>query len=415
MMWTLFCKECRQMVRSLIYYIYVVLFVLFLTSQMGGSEGIERIKEPQAGQDDYGYGYSMAPGDIMENAVENLFEETYRNRYNTYPFGFIKVVTLNEEELGKVKEELETCTGKSFQELTELYVDYWQKANQGNSYEDYMKAEMAWHLPICPDYTYEEFEGMMERVSAVIGKGCLYESKYKVSARKALTYEDAMAEYLDLRDNDRVTGAAMRLLCDYAGIILAVLPIFVGVSACLKDKRAKASEVIYAKGTSGAVLLLSRYLANAFMLFVPVVICAWLLQMPYYYKAVQMGIAADGLAFLKYTVIWLLPIIMLTLALAFLITELTDRILAIPVQLVWGLGSVFAADTLVGNFQWKLVTRWNEFGSYGRYAMEKQQLYRNRGYYVLLAVICIAVTVFVYEKKRKEGVTLYGKIWKNRR
>lgn len=415
MMGTMFYKECRQILKSLIYYIYVVVFVLFMTSQMGGSEGIEMIQEPQPGQEYYGVGYSTNPEDIMENAAENLFEETYRNRYNTYPFGFIKVVTLNEKELAKVKAELKFCTGKSFDELTELYVNYWQNADQGDSYEEYQKAQLEWHIPIRADYAYEEFEGMMERVAAVIGKGCMYESRYKVSAMKALDYEDAMADYLDLRDKDRVTGAAMRLFCDYAGIILAILPVFVGVSACIRDKRAKAAEVIYAKRVSGAAVLLSRYLANVFLLFVPVVICAWLIQMPYYYKAVQLGIAADGLAFLKYTLVWLLPLILITLAAAFLITELTENIVAIPVQLVWALGSLFSAVTLQGDFRWKLVVRWNEFGGYGRYALERQQLYLNRGCYALLAAVCVGAAILVYEKKRKEGVTFYGKIWKNRR
>lgn len=415
MMGTLFCKECGQILRSLVYYIYVVIFMLFMASQMGGSEGIEQMQEPEPGQEYYGLGYSMNPEDIMEHAVENLFEETYRNRYNTYPFGFIKVVTLNEEELGKVKAELEACTGNSFEELVERYVDYWENADTGNSYEEYRRVQMEWHIPLRMDYTYEEFEGMMERVTEVVGKGCMYESSYKVSATKELDYEDAMSDYLDLREKDRVTGAAMRLFCDYAGIILAVLPIFIGVSACMRDKRAKAAEVIYAKPTSGAVLILSRYLANVFMLFVPVVVCAWLMQMPYYYKAVQLKMAADSMAFFAYSFVWLLPGIMITLAVAFLLTELTDNIFTIPVQLAWGLGSIFSGDTLRGNFQWKLVARWNEFGGYSRYAAEKQQLYLNRGFYALLAIVCVGATIFVYEKKRKEGVTFYGKIWKNRR
>lgn len=415
MMGTLFCKECRQILRSLVYYIYVVVFVLFMTSQMGGSEGVEKLQEPQQGQEYYGVGYSTNPEDIMENAVETLFEETYRNHYNTYPFGFIKVVTLNEQELETVKAELESCTGKSFEELTELYIDYWQNADSGNSYEEYRKAEIEWHIPVRADYTYEAFEGMMERVTAVIGKGCTYESSYKHSAMKALDYEDAMADYLDLRDKDRVTGAAMRLFCDYAGIILAVLPVFVGVAACVRDKRAKAAEVIYGKRASGTSVLLSRYLANVFMLFVPVVICAWLIQMPYYYKAEQLKIAADSLAFLKYTVVWLFPEIMITLAAAFLITELTESIFAIPIQLVWALGSLFSAATLQGDFRWKLIVRWNEFGGHGRYAIEKRQLYLNRGFYVLFAVICVGAAIITYEKKRKEGVTVYGKIRKDRK
>lgn len=415
MMGSLFLKECRQVLRSLIYYIYIVIFVLFITSQMGDTDWIGALEEPQPGSDYYGYGYSANPDDIMEESIENLFEETYRNNYSTYPFGFIKSVTLTEEELAKIESELERCTGKSFEELIELYIDYYQTVAFSGSYDQYMRSELGWHIPIAEDFTYEEFEELMKQVSDIIGKGCMYENLYKVTAKKELDYEDAMANYLDLRDHDRVTGAQMRLFCDYAGIVLAILPIFVGVSACLRDKRAKAADVIYSKKVSGTVLILSRYFANVLLLFVPVVACAALLQMPIYHQAVKMGMAPDGFAFLKYTVIWLLPLIMITLALAFLITEFTDKILAIPIQIAWAFSSVFSASTIVGNFGWKLVVRWNEFGDYSRYALERHQLYLNRGYYVILSMICIAAAVIVYGKKRKEGVTVFGKISKSHR
>lgn len=416
MIGSLFLKECRQILRSLIYYIYIVIFVLFITSQMGDTGWIGALEEPQPGSDYYGYGHSDEPDDIMEEAIETLFEETYRNNYNTYPFGFIKRVTLTEEELAGIESELERCTGKSFEELIELYIDYHQTTDFGGSFEQYMRGKLDWHIPIVEDFTYEEFEELMKQVSGIVGKGCMYEdSNYKASAIKELSYEDAMANYLDLRDHDRVTGAQMRLFCDYAGIMLAILPIFVGVSSCLRDKKAKTADVIYSKKVSSTVLILSRYFANVLLLFVPVVVCAALLQMPTFHQAVKMGMMPDRLAFLKYTVIWLLPMIMITLALAFLITELTDKILAIPIQLVWAFGSEFAASTIVGDFQWKLVVRWNEFGDYSRYATELHQLYLNRGYYVVLSMICIAAAVIVYGKKRKEGVTVFGKIWKSHR
>lgn len=415
MIGSLFLKECRQILRSLIYYIYIVIFVLFITSQMGDTDWIEALEEPQPGSDYYGYGYSDDPDDIMEEAIETLFEETYRNNYSTYPFGFIKSVTLTEEELAGIKSEVERCTGKSFEELTELYMDYYQTVAFSGNYDHYMKSVLGWHIPIAEDLTYEEFERLMKQVSGIIGKGCMYEDNYKVHARKELGYEDAVANYRDLRERDRVTGAQMRLFCDYAGIVLSILPIFVGVSACLRDKRAKAADVIYSKKVSGTVLILSRYFANVLLLFVPVALCAALLQMPIYHQAVKMGMTPDGLAFLKYTVICLLPMIMIILALAFLITELTDKILAIPIQIVWAFDSVFAAPSIVGDFQWRLVTRWNEFGNYSRYAAERHQLYLNRGYYVVLSMICIAAAVIVYGKKRKEGVTVLGKISKSHR
>lgn len=409
MMAALFFKECRQTLRSLIYYIYVIVFVLFITSQMGSMTEIDELHKPSPEENHTGYGYSTDPQDIMENAIETLFMETYRNHYDTYPFGFIKTVILNEKELSEIKEMLEYCTGKSFQELCEDYVDYWENTADMADFDVYMERQLGWHIPIRADYTYEELEVMMEQVSKIVGKGSVYDGRYKTSAMKALDYEDILKEYEDLCEKDKITGAEMRMFCDYASIVLAFLPVFVGVAACQRDKRAKSKEVIASKHISGASLLTARYLANLFLLFLPVVICALLFQMPFYYEAGNLGIAADGLAFLKYTTVWLLPVIMVTLAVAFLVTELTDKILAIPVQVVWSLSSLFGATTLTGNFGWKLVVRWNEFGGYGRYALEKRQLYLNRGFYVILSLIFLGVAVFVYETKRKKGVVRYGK------
>ena len=54
-MTALFFKECRQVLRSLVYYIYLVVFVLFITSQMGDLPELGELHEPQPGEEYYGY------------------------------------------------------------------------------------------------------------------------------------------------------------------------------------------------------------------------------------------------------------------------------------------------------------------------------------------------------------------------
>lgn len=415
MMGTLFVKECRQILRSLIYYLYLVIFILDMTTQMGDTEWVGELEEPAPGQEYYGYGTTTEEAAVRENAIENLFEETYRNAYYTYPFGFIKIVALNDTELVKIKEKLETCTGKSFEELEQLYEEYWEAYFGGadSGYDAYMQYELDWHIPIREDYTQAEFLELMEEITEIVGKGCYYESRYQYCAIEKLTYEDAYRQWQELCEKDRVTGAAMRLFCDYAGIILAILPVFLGVSACLRDKRAKMSDVVYAKPVSGVTLILSRYLANVAMIFVPVALYAFLLQMPYQYEAVKMGMNPDVLAFLKYNVLWNLPIIMAVTALSFLITEAFENILAIPLLLAWAFASIYGgASTLEGNFGLTLVTRWNAFGGYGAFMAQFSELCRNKAFYFALSAAAVLLTIIVYEKKRREGISLYGKIRK---
>lgn len=416
MMGALFLKECRKIAKSLVYYIYLAAFVLFITGQMGDVDWVDELSEPEPGQESYGYGYSSDERMVMQTGMETLLQELMANRFATYPFGFYKEVTLNEEELEELKRAMQQCTGMEFEQMIEESNAYWAEiyrmGTEGTGAE-YSEAER-WHIPLREDLSYEEFEQVMEKVCEIVGSGSYYEkSSYERRGIVALTYEDALEHYRELCEEDKVSGAQMRLFCDYACIFLAVLPVFVGVSACLKDKRAKAAELIRSRSVSGAALIGCRYLANVVMCFVPVFLCALLMQMPCVYAAGQTGIEADILAFVKYSFLWLLPVIMVVLGAAFLLTEATETILAIPVLLAWALGSVFSATTLTGDFGWKLVTRWNTFGSYGRYAEELGQLYRNKGMYTALAVILVLLTVAVYEKKRRKGENLCGKLRKN--
>lgn len=416
MMGALFLKECRKIAKSLVYYVYLVAFVLFITGQMSDVEWVDRLSEPEPGQESYGYGYSSDERMVMQSGMERLFQELLSNRFATYPFGFYKEVTLNEEEQEVLKRAMQQCTGMEFEQMAEENTAYWMEIYRMGTEEsaaEYSQAE-GWRVPLREDLSYEEFEQVMEKACEFVGSGSYYEkSSYERRGIVALTYEDALEHYRELCEEDRVSGAQMRLFCDYACIFLAVVPIFVGVSACLKDKRAKAAELIRSRSVSGAALIGCRYLANVVMCFVPVLLCALLMQMPYVYAADQAGIEADTLAFVKYSFLWLLPVIMVVLGAAFLLTEATETILAIPVLLAWALGSVLSAATLTGDFGWKLVTRWNTFGSYGRYAEELGQLYRNKGMYTALAVILVLLTVAVYEKKRQKGEKMYGKLCKN--
>ena len=410
-MGALFLKECRKIAKSLVYYVYLAAFVLFITGQMSDVEWTEQLSEPQPGQESYGYGYSSDERMVMQSGLETLLREILANRFATYPFGFYKAVTLNEEELEVLKRAMEQCTGMEFEQMIEESNAYGMEISQMGA-ED-AEAEM-WHIPIRENLSYEEFEQVMEKACEIVGSRSHYEkSFYERRGVVALTYEDALEHYRELCEEDKVSGAQMRLFCDYACIFLAILPIFVGVSACLKDKRAKAAELIRSRSVSGAALIWCRYLANVVMCFVPVLLYALLMQMPCVYAAGQAGIQADPLAFAKYSFLWLLPVIMVVLGAAFLLTEATETMLAVPVLLVWAFGSVLSAATLTGNFGWKLVTRWNTFGSYGRYARELGQLYRNKGMYTALAVILVLLTVAVYEIKRRKGGPLYGKLRKD--
>lgn len=409
---SLFFMECRQMLKSLTYYIYVVVFVIFTVGNGGSSFWGGKLTLPEQSQEESFYGMVVTDDTvtIMERTLAKLVQNACSNSYATYPAGFYKQVILSEEEGKKVWEIIENCTGRSQAEITEEMEQYFADANAGSVMESTMAVN---NYKVSPreGMEYEEFKKQMEGVCDIIGKGSDFESiMFENSTYVLQTYEGAVKEYNDILTIDKVTGAFMRQFCDYGGIVLAILPVFLGVTRSLRDKRAKTEQTIYSKEASSAVIILSRYTANVSMTYLPVALMAFLIQQPFTYMAKSLQIAPDYLTFIKYTGVWLLPEIMMVLALSFLLTEICTNVLPIFLQVFWGMASISGAKVLMGDFKLRLVARWNPLGLSEKFAACKQELYWNRGFYVLLAIICIVLAIAVYEKKRRGRMALYGKM-----
>lgn len=405
MFFTLFGQECRQILKSLVFYLFVIVFILFLTSQMSGNT--DKMEPPQPGQEFYGTGYSRDETTIMERTLAELALDTYHKAFDTYPLGFLKRVNLNDQELAQIEGYLEECTGKTLDRiLQEDLADYFNQNRSGNL-EFSMSAQYSYRVQVKEDLTYSRFLEILEEVCRIIGRGSKYEpSQMENGVRVPQTYEEALTAYQDMLEKDRLTGAYARLFCDYAGIVLALLPIFMGVTRVLKDKRSKAADVIYAKKASSGVIVWSRFLANTVLILLTVLAAALFMQSPYLYQAQTMGVSVDMFAFVKYTVLWLLPEVMAVLAFSFLITELTGGILSIFLQAGWAYYSLMSARTLVGSFGLQLIARWNTVGSTALFESQKSQLYLNRGFYLFLSLAAVALTVLVYELKRRRGFSL---------
>ena len=113
---TLFVKECKQMLHSLIYIIYLLIMVVFLVSQLGETQVI---KEPLPNQEYYGFKVSTDETIIMGKTLANLVEEINYESFATYPTGFYKQVILSQTELEKLKTIVEKCTGTSWNQIQE--------------------------------------------------------------------------------------------------------------------------------------------------------------------------------------------------------------------------------------------------------------------------------------------------------
>lgn len=379
---TLFIKECKAIVKSTTYYLFLACLVLFFVGQMESNAGIAK---PLKGQASYGYQYSKDPKVIMQYSIDNLLQEFESETYITYPFGFYKEVHPSKSKQSKIAVIISEVLDENYD--------------------------------IKEDISYEQFEAKMEKIDDILGGG----SRYKASGLKSnayipMTYEDAMKEYEDILYNDKISGAYARLFCDYMGIVLAILPVFLAVTRGLRDKKAKAFDVIFSKKASSIAIVMSRYLATVSMVVIPVILLSISPALQSLYSAVNNGIKGDAFAYLRYIGGWLLPTIMITASVGFFLTELTDGPIAILVQGLWWYISMFmGAESLVGTVGYNIMPRFNTIGEHEVYKAILPQLVKNRLFYSGMGILLIIATIVVYHYKRKGALNYHGKIFKHRK
>lgn len=400
----LLIRECRQTVRSLIYWLIVLILVFDYATQLGSTE-IEA--EPEKGLKEYGYKPSDDEQVIMETTLGVLVEEYGEKCYTTYPIGFYKKVTLNETEEERMGEIVQETTGLSGQEEAGAFLQEW--------YESERDSQTGWvRSPViepAPGLSYERFCELMDEADHILGGGSSYGEGSR-GGSEPKTYEDAVKEYRELTEKDRLTGGYARLFSDYMGIFLGILPVFLAVARGLRDRRSGMQELIYSRKASSAVVIFSRYAAMLVMLLIPVL----LLSLPLFSQCLRYasmaGISVDAWAFVKYALGWLMPTVMAVTAVGMFFTELTDTALGILVQGIWWFVSVFTGTNTMhgGMYGWNLIPRHNTVMNQAGYQEDFAQLAANRLLYVLLALLLAAVTTLIYSLKRKGR---YRLAWKN--
>lgn len=416
-------KECMQYLKSVIYYIFIIYLILDFVVQMGV---FDPVRQPEPGMEDYSqYGSVKAenPELVMQAALDELLAEYDRGEYTTYPIGFYKKFIPDEAERKEIRDILLNMTGLTEEELVKAYEDYANDVEMVIS-EAEEAGELAipgkdipvMHINVSEGYTEEVFYKDMERLDTLLGGGSSYsETNLERGAEQSPTYEQACKVYDDFIYRDKVTGAYARLFCDYEGITLAIITVFLAVTRGLRDRRAQAEQVIYAHRISSFRLILSRYLAGVIMAVIPVfaLSCSTMAQSVYYAR--HLGVECDYLAFVRYIGFWLMPTILVTLSLGFFLTEFTDSAIAILVQVVWWFVSLNSAPSLISCSRFNLIPRFNDVVGYEIYEEMRPVILWNRCFFTILAVVLLLLTVWVYDMKRKGVFVSVGTRIRNRK
>jgi ABC-2 type transport system permease protein len=410
-----FFKECKQIIKSIPFFICVAVLLLFFIAQY--EPDFVKIEKPQPGKSNYGTKISDNPKIIEPSAVKSLYSESVRNSYTAYPIGFYKNVKLNASQQREMARILSELTGNPENKFLSAMknISSGLTVNGGNmtknedgSYSIGKSTEgktaestNSSISMVKSDMTVEQFHALMRQADQLIGGGSLYGSTY-LSRFGVVpkTYEDALKDYNDIVTRDGITGAYARTFCDYLGIVLALFPVFLAVAAGMKDRRTGMRELVYSRKISSTKIVLTRYIALLAILFLPVLLLA-------VYATIQTvgeypGFELHLSAFIGYSFGWLLPTLMVSTAVGMVITELTDTPVGIVVQGLWWFFGLFAGIWHIdGGYGWDLILRHNTVGNTQVYLDNFFILLWNRVGYSIFALILISVTIWVYERKRR--------------
>lgn len=467
----LFIKELKKAVLSIPFIILILGLLLMVYSQevLTFNEG-DKINPPVPGQENYGTKIEEDPEVIMPAAFASLYMEFMANSYATYPIGFIKYVTLGTGEQQEIAQILASLSGRNAEDIYNESIEgnsfdtgsasdgsftvnsadgadspgsvftmtvgedgslsvAGNDAGQENDGEDLSgknarpgeNQDSGTAQPGGTQNTrtgqemavsYDEFKQLMAEAADIIGPGSSYEPDSLVSfSRVPKTYEDARNDYELIRDKDRFLGAYARLFTDYALIVLAVLPVFLGVAVALKDKHSKMAPQIYTRRISSVKLVLTRYGAIVSAVMAVALATAYISNI----SAAQLypGETLDYLAPLKYTVGLIMPSVMVSAAVGMFFTELTGTPAAIIIQGLWWFMDINIGIGVTGDYPlWELIPRHNSLYKTDVFISRLPSLAANRICMVLTAMALMALCIAAVELKRRGRLAAYGRFGK---
>ena len=406
----LFFKECKKVARSLSFWIYcIILALMFFTNYYSDSKYYEG--PPSAYEQDYGTKVVEDPELIMDGAINALMGEFASNRYICYPVGFYKAVSLDESDREMVEKYIQELTGTNHEGIAEFMdeaqINYVEHGL--STYPEYVFNTMI----VDKNVSYDRFVEIMGAIDDILGGGSFYavDSLASNFALVPMTYEEALKEYKDSITEDTMTGALSRLFCDYTGIDLALIPVFVAAAFTAADRRRRMTELVYSRKISSLRLTFTRYAALVTTMFIPVLITMII-------AAVQASVVYSGEELKMYfmfttPVFWLLPEIMVVTAVGMLLTEIFSAGIAIAVQGVWAFLSLMSgSNNLYGDItKFGLMCRHNTLYHRSAFMETYNDFVFNRIFYMLLALVLVCAAAYVYNLKRGgrfNGIRLFG-------
>ena len=395
--------EMKRILKNPLFWISIALIFAFIYSQFGSGIDISDMDKPLPNQENYGITQTKDMSIIREKAIAQLLQEYSFNSYTTYPYGFYRQVELNDKKNLQIAKIISAISGTSIEEIQEI-----QKKQQSSL----MNGEQTQHIMIAKaqdSISDQEFLDLMDKADELLGGGSFYSKKLIASqfGKRPKTYEEAIEDYELMINKDRVSGAYARLFCDYAGIIIGIIPIFLAVAIWFRDQRSKCQDLLFTRKTSSLKFIISRYLAMLILFSIS------LMVMGSYYNIQiikEFGLnKVNPFYFYGYILIWLIPILAVLLSIGTFTTIATNSPSGILVMMIWWFLDVMNGfPGIKGGYGNSLILRHNIVGNTQIYLNNKTFIFINRGAYILFAIAILVISITIYNLKREGKVFVRG-------
>lgn len=446
----LFGMECRKIARSIIYWLYAAaLTILCIQNYDSAAENeIRRAGDPNsvfyiAENDAYAQESAGSAEDMqramMLGAAERLLNSYRNNRYEYYPFGYVKEKRLSETEQAAILQALKELTGWNEARINgeeeppdseDIQISgggaYILNPGQGGTYQNgqFITNPEDWEYiennsglsddaeksedELTVNVTFSRFKEIIEDVNRRIGRNSYFSWTMLSMYYDGNDMQDAPItgqQHQEFYEKDHVTGAFARYFCDSISLLILCLPAFVLIDLMLKDKRCKIRELIYQRAENSGKIIFARFGAAVCMTMLPICILPVksFLKILLYCRSI--GVAVSLFAFPVYIFGWVFPTVLLVTAIALLMTVLTGNSFAIlTTGLLWLFGKPSVDKIAGGNYGlFDLVIRHNTLKGYGRMMENMQTLIANRVLVSAAALLLTGLAAWIYSVRRKGG------------
>ncbi len=366
--------EIRYQLKSVTFYVFVLLTALFVFSQIGSFDrwskhpdavkSLEQIKVQMPG---------ITEGPIdrdveTQKGVYELLSRAVSERKIMAVRGFInKEEALSEKEIELIKESMRRISpnGKGISQRSDMVL------------------------------TMEEFEKIINDLDDALGGHTGFTKERRdgwIPIPKS--YEELAAEEKRVVEL-KFTPLVAQLFADYYGIALAMLTVFLAAFIFYRDKRSRILELVCSRPMSGFAYVFSKFTGTCIPIFASILVIA-AIPTVFAVKMKMDGFDVNIFTYFTTFAIWLFPTVMFIVAAAMLVSILINN--PIPAFAVQFLFFVMSVYPLQGDYSlYKVFIRHNTMEPLAN----PQAFYINRIFIFLMSIIFTLITAWLWEIKRR--------------